>query len=61
MKNLTFIIQLLTCCLLLMAIAVNKNQKILGIAAFIFPFFGKKDTIVHGCARWDRARSYLAA
>lgn len=30
MKNLTLIIQLLTCCLLLMAIAVNKNQKILG-------------------------------
>lgn len=47
MKNLTLIIQLLTCCLLLMAIAVNKNQKILGIAAFIFPFFGKKG---HYCA-----------
>lgn len=30
MKILKQIIQLLTCCLLLMAIAINKNQKILG-------------------------------
>lgn len=36
MKNLTLIIQLLTCCLLLMAIAVNKNQKI-HYCAWMYP------------------------